>query len=285
MPMHCSANEGPAGDVALFFGLSGTGKTTLSADPNRTLIGDDETGWGPDGIFNFEGGCYAKCVNLSHENEPEIWDATNRFGAILENVVFDPDTRVPDYTNISKTENTRSAYPLDFIPNASRTGRAPQPKNVVMLAADAFGHGPQVGERAGRGSRAVRRGTEPRRNATTGVPHAIASIITRPNGSGQSMGKSRPRASPRSLPFSFSSTSPAISVALVRLRSTTMRWLVRSTSSSSDEMKMQDVPSSARSSTSFWMSALVPTSIPRVGSSRISSCGFVASQRARMAFC
>ena len=144
MPMHCSANVGPTGDSALFFGLSGTGKTTLSADPNRTLIGDDETGWGPDGIFNFEGGCYAKCVNLSHENEPEIWDATNRFGAILENVVFDPDTRVPDYPDISKTENTRSAYPLDFIPNASRTGRAGHPKNIIFLTADAYGVMPPI---------------------------------------------------------------------------------------------------------------------------------------------
>jgi phosphoenolpyruvate carboxykinase (ATP) len=144
MPMHCSANVGPNGDSALFFGLSGTGKTTLSADPNRTLIGDDETGWGPDGIFNFEGGCYAKCVNLTHENEPQIWDATNRFGAVLENVVFDPDTRVPDYTDISKTENTRSAYPLDFIPNASRTGCAGHPKNIVFLTADAYGVMPPI---------------------------------------------------------------------------------------------------------------------------------------------
>jgi phosphoenolpyruvate carboxykinase (ATP) len=144
MPMHCSANVGSNGDSALFFGLSGTGKTTLSADPNRTLIGDDETGWGPDGIFNFEGGCYAKTVNLSHENEPQIWDATNRFGAILENVVFDPYTRVPDYTDISKTENTRSAYPLDFIPNASRTGRAGHPKNIIFLTADAYGVMPPI---------------------------------------------------------------------------------------------------------------------------------------------
>ena len=144
MPMHCSANVGPHGDSALFFGLSGTGKTTLSADPNRTLIGDDETGWGPDGIFNFEGGCYAKCVNLSHENEPLIWDATNRFGAILENVVFDPVTRAPDYTNISKTENTRSAYPLDFIPNASRSGCAGHPKNIIFLTADAYGVMPPI---------------------------------------------------------------------------------------------------------------------------------------------
>jgi phosphoenolpyruvate carboxykinase (ATP) len=144
MPMHCSANVGPQGDSALFFGLSGTGKTTLSADPDRTLIGDDETGWGPDGIFNFEGGCYAKCVDLTFEKEPLIWDATNRFGAILENVNFDPNTRVPDYTDISKTENTRSAYPLDFIPNASRTGCAGHPKNIIFLTADAYGVMPPI---------------------------------------------------------------------------------------------------------------------------------------------
>ncbi|MDO9062024.1 MAG: phosphoenolpyruvate carboxykinase (ATP), partial [Bradyrhizobium sp.] len=144
MPMHCSANVGPGGDSAIFFGLSGTGKTTLSADPKRTLIGDDEHGWGNDGVFNFEGGCYAKCIKLSQEAEPEIFAASKRFGAVLENVVLDEDTRVPDFDDGSKTENTRSAYPLDFIPNASRTGRAGHPKNVVMLAADAFGVLPPI---------------------------------------------------------------------------------------------------------------------------------------------
>src|SRR3954449_10318687 len=144
MPMHCSANVGKDGDVALFFGLSGTGKTTLSADPNRTLIGDDEHGWGPHGVFNFEGGCYAKTIKLSREAEPEIYDATLRFGAVLENVAFDPDTRIVDFDDESKTENTRSAYPLEFIPNASRSGRAGQPKNLVMLTADAFGVMPPI---------------------------------------------------------------------------------------------------------------------------------------------
>ena len=144
MPMHCSANVGPDGDSALFFGLSGTGKTTLSADPNRTLIGDDEHGWGPNGIFNFEGGCYAKTIRLSQEAEPMIWDATNRFGAILENVVFDSVTRVPDYDDGSKTENTRSAYPLESIPNASHTGTAGHPKNIIFLTADAYGVMPPI---------------------------------------------------------------------------------------------------------------------------------------------
>jgi phosphoenolpyruvate carboxykinase (ATP) len=144
MPMHCSANVGRDGDVALFFGLSGTGKTTLSADANRTLIGDDEHGWGPQGVFNFEGGCYAKCIRLSKEAEPEIYAATLRFGTILENVAFDPETRICDFDDDRKTENTRSAYPLDYIPNASRTGRAGMPQNIVLLTADAFGVMPPI---------------------------------------------------------------------------------------------------------------------------------------------
>jgi phosphoenolpyruvate carboxykinase (ATP) len=143
MPMHCSANVGPAGDSAVFFGLSGTGKTTLSADPNRTLIGDDEHGWGENGIFNFEGGCYAKAIRLSAEAEPEIYAATRRFGTVLENVVMD-ENRVPDFDDTSLTENTRSAYPLHFIPNASATGLAPHPKTIIMLTADAFGVMPPI---------------------------------------------------------------------------------------------------------------------------------------------
>ena len=127
MPMHCSANVGPKGDVALFFGLSGTGKTTLSADPARTLLGDDEHGWAPQGIFNFEGGCYAKTIKLSAEAEPEIYATTHRFGTVLENVILDPEARAPDFDDDSKTENTRAAYPLDFIPNASKTGRGGHP--------------------------------------------------------------------------------------------------------------------------------------------------------------
>jgi phosphoenolpyruvate carboxykinase (ATP) len=144
MPMHCSANVGAERDVALFFGLSGTGKTTLSADPNRTLIGDDEHGWGPKGIFNFEGGCYAKCIKLSQQAEPEIYAATNRFGAVLENVIFDRETRIPDFDDDSRTENTRSAYPLEFMPRASRTGHAGHPKNIIFLTADAFGVMPPI---------------------------------------------------------------------------------------------------------------------------------------------
>jgi phosphoenolpyruvate carboxykinase (ATP) len=144
MPMHCSANVGSNGEAALFFGLSGTGKTTLSADASRTLIGDDEHGWSPRGIFNFEGGCYAKAINLSAEAEPEIFSTSERFGTVMENVVLDPMTRAADFADQSKTENTRIAYPLDFIPNASTTGRAGHPRNVVFLACDAFGVLPPV---------------------------------------------------------------------------------------------------------------------------------------------
>jgi phosphoenolpyruvate carboxykinase (ATP) len=144
MPMHCSANAGADGDVAVFFGLSGTGKTTLSADPGRTLIGDDEHGWGPKGVFNFEGGCYAKAIRLSREAEPEIFATTERFGTVMENVVLDPETRQPDFDDGSRTENTRIAYPLPFIPNASATGRAGQPTNIVMLTCDAFGVLPPI---------------------------------------------------------------------------------------------------------------------------------------------
>ncbi len=143
MPMHCSANAGPDGDTAVFFGLSGTGKTTLSADPARTLIGDDEHGWGEDGVFNFEGGCYAKTIRLSREAEPEIFGTTERFGTVLENVVLD-ENRIPDFDDGSLTENTRCAYPLHFIPNASSTGRANHPHNIIMLTADAFGVMPPI---------------------------------------------------------------------------------------------------------------------------------------------
>ncbi|MFG1377855.1 phosphoenolpyruvate carboxykinase [Xanthobacter autotrophicus] len=144
MPMHCSANVGADGDVCLFFGLSGTGKTTLSADPNRTLLGDDEHGWSQSGVFNFEGGCYAKTIRLSAEAEPEIFAASNRFGTVLENVVLDKVTHVPDFDDGSLTENTRSCYPLAFIPNASATSVAGMPKNVVMLTCDAFGVLPPI---------------------------------------------------------------------------------------------------------------------------------------------
>jgi phosphoenolpyruvate carboxykinase (ATP) len=143
MPMHCSANVGREGDAAVFFGLSGTGKTTLSANPDRTLIGDDEHGWGPDGIFNFEGGCYAKTIRLSAEAEPEIFAATQRKGTVLENVTLD-ENLVPDFEDASITENTRCAYPLHFISNASETGRTGNPKNIVMLTADAFGILPPI---------------------------------------------------------------------------------------------------------------------------------------------
>jgi phosphoenolpyruvate carboxykinase (ATP) len=144
MPMHCSANVGVGNDATVFFGLSGTGKTTLSADASRTLIGDDEHGWSPDGIFNFEGGCYAKVIKLSPEAEPEIFATTRQWGTVLENVVMDPATRKLDLNDASLTENTRAAYPLSAIPNASASGRAGIPKNIVMLTADAFGVFPPI---------------------------------------------------------------------------------------------------------------------------------------------
>lgn len=143
MPMHCSANVGSDGTVAIFFGLSGTGKTTLSADSSRTLIGDDEHGWSDDGIFNFEGGCYAKTIHLSREGEPEIYATTEMFGTILENIPLRED-RSPDFDDTLYTENTRCSYPLHYIPNASKTGTAGHPKHVLFLAADAFGVLPPV---------------------------------------------------------------------------------------------------------------------------------------------
>ena len=144
MPMHCSANIGPAGDTAVFFGLSGTGKTTLSADASRTLIGDDEHGWSDTAVFNFEGGCYAKMIRLSAEAEPEIFATTGRFGTVLENVVIDPRTRVLDLDDATLAENTRGAYPIDFIPNASEANMGPVPRNIVMLTADAYGVLPPI---------------------------------------------------------------------------------------------------------------------------------------------
>ena len=143
LPMHCSANIGPEEDVALFFGLSGTGKTTLSSDPHRRLIGDDEHGWAETGTFNFEGGCYAKVINLSREAEPEIYAATNRFGTVLENVVGD-ERGVLDLDDQTLTENTRSCYPVEFIPNVEPSGRGGQPRNLVMLTCDAFGVLPPI---------------------------------------------------------------------------------------------------------------------------------------------
>ena len=144
LPMHCSANVGHGGDVALFFGLSGTGKTTLSSDPERMLIGDDEHGWSDRGVFNFEGGCYAKTIRLSAEAEPQIYATTRRFGTVLENVVVDPETRALDLDDDRLTENTRAAYPIHFIDNAVASGQAGHPQNVVMLTADAFGVLPPI---------------------------------------------------------------------------------------------------------------------------------------------
>jgi phosphoenolpyruvate carboxykinase (ATP) len=144
LSMHCSANVGPDGDTALFFGLSGTGKTTLSADPVRSLIGDDEHGWSPEGTFNYEGGCYAKVINLSPEGEPDIYRTTQMFGTILENVVLDPSTRTVRFADQSITENTRASYPLHYIPNHVPSGRGGHPKNIVFLTADAFGVLPPI---------------------------------------------------------------------------------------------------------------------------------------------
>ena len=144
LPMHCSANIGPNGDTALFFGLSGTGKTTLSAHPERRLIGDDEHGWGGGGVFNFEGGCYAKAIRLSAESEPEIYHATHMFGTILENVVLREGTAEIDFDDAAITENTRASYPIHYIPNAAIPGRGDHPENVIFLTADAFGVLPPI---------------------------------------------------------------------------------------------------------------------------------------------
>jgi phosphoenolpyruvate carboxykinase (ATP) len=146
MPMHCSANVGANGETAVFFGLSGTGKTTLSADASRTLIGDDEHGWSDTAVFNFEGGCYAKMIRLSAEAEPEIFATSKRFGTILENVVIDPVTRELDFDDASLAENSRGSYPIDFIPNCSEHNLGPVPKNIIMLTADAYGVLPPIAQ-------------------------------------------------------------------------------------------------------------------------------------------
>ena len=145
--MHCSANVGKQGDCALFFGLSGTGKTTLSADPERRLIGDDEHGWSDEGIFNFEGGCYAKVIRLSREGEPEIFATTEMFGTVLENVDVDPATRAVDLDSQRITENTRASYPIHYIPNHVPEGMAGHPAHVVFLTCDAFGVMKRIGRR------------------------------------------------------------------------------------------------------------------------------------------
>ncbi|HTN09554.1 MAG TPA: phosphoenolpyruvate carboxykinase (ATP), partial [Acetobacteraceae bacterium] len=144
LPMHCSANIGPKGDVALFFGLSGTGKTTLSANPERQLIGDDEHGWSDTGVFNFEGGCYAKVIRLRPDTEPEIWGATRRFGTVLENVTLDAVTRGVEYDSDAITENTRACYPIHYIANHAPGGMGGIPKNIVLLTADAYGVMPPI---------------------------------------------------------------------------------------------------------------------------------------------
>ena len=143
-PMHCSANIGKSGDTALFFGLSGTGKTTLSSSPDRHLIGDDEHGWSQEGVFNFENGCYAKTINLSRDLEPIIWEASQRFGSVLENVGYDIETREIDFHDNSKTENTRAAYPIDYIKGHVVTGKGHHPSNIFFLSADAFGVLPPI---------------------------------------------------------------------------------------------------------------------------------------------
>jgi len=144
LPMHCSANVGEKGDVALYFGLSGTGKTTLSSTPDRHLVGDDEHGWGDNGVFNFEGGCYAKTIRLNPEHEPVIWQAANQYGTILENVYIDPDTRAPDFDDARYTENTRASYSLSQVDNIIPEGMAAHPNNIFFLTADAFGVMPPV---------------------------------------------------------------------------------------------------------------------------------------------